>query len=479
MDNYTIYCGDALATLKNLPDNHYDACLSDPPYGLNFMGKEWDRGVPSAEVWAELLRVLKPGGYALVFGGTRTFHRLAVNLEDAGFVVKDCLSWLYGSGFPKSHNISKALDKQRTEDKEPVRVVCRYLRAAMDAAGVKSKHLVQHFDGCHPRLIDHWAARDTDSQPAVPTWEQWQKLREVLGLGDGMDAEVWRLNGRKGQPGDNWDRREVVGQVTNSGNYTDYAEAVGGSAGFKAEYNITAPATDAARQWDGYGTALKPAWEPCLLVQKPLDGTYANNVLAHGCGALNIDGCRVGRTEGDRTEYGRDKVLAHANTTSSLGKFDHVEPYAPHDAGRFPANLILDEAAAEALDATTDNASRFFYTAKVSTKERNAGCEDLPDREGADWPQGGVVAGNQNRGTTVKNNHPTLKPLSLTEYLAKLLLPATRAEGAEPRRIIVPFSGAGSEVIGCMQAGWDEVHGIELDPEYVAIAKARIAHWQR
>jgi DNA modification methylase len=164
--------GDCLDRLRELPDCSVDACVTDPPYGLSFMGKKWDYDVPTVDVWAEVLRVLKPGGHLLAFAGTRTQHRMAVRIEDAGFEIRDMIAWVYGSGFPKSLDVSKAIDKRRTEDLEPVRRICRVIRAAMDARGLKSRHLVDHFDGCHPRLIDHWAARDTDSQPSLPTWEQ-------------------------------------------------------------------------------------------------------------------------------------------------------------------------------------------------------------------------------------------------------------------------------------------------------------------
>lgn len=386
------------------------------------MGKEWDKGVPSAEVYRELLRVLKPGAFGLHFGGTRTFHRLAVNLEDAGFEIKDCLSWLYGSGFPKSHNISKALDK---------------------AAGAE-------------RLV---------------VGEQYVSAK-------GISAAEER------------------------------SETAAGSFGKSGLVAITAPATPAAVQWDGYGTALKPAWEPCLLVQKPLASTYANNVLVHGCGALNIDGCRVGT----------ETISVHNAPAGSFaggeeGRGSDTTSYRQHE-GRFPANLLLDEVAAEALDSKsgirpggnfpetrgkavatsfaggqrtpggaramkdTGGASRFFYTAKVSTKERNAGCEHLePPRFETNTPYGqGPEARAESNAAGSKNNHPTLKPLSLTEYLAKLLLVPERTDG-KPRRILVPFSGAGSEAIGAALAGWDEVVGIEIDPEYVKIAEARAKHW--
>ncbi len=354
--------GDCLEQLSQLPADFFDASLSDPPYGFSFMGKEWDKGVPSAAVYSQLLRVLKPGAFGLAFGGTRTFHRLAVNIEDAGAEIRDCLSWLYGSGFPKSHNISKAIDKAAGAE----RVVTR-------AGATKASEYAGKFD----------------------------------------------------------------------------------QASSSARERRDNPATEAAKHWNGYGTALKPAWEPCLLFQKPLDKTFANNALTHGCGGLNIDGSRVGSVGGSCREGKATQPNAQGWANMKGHRITQL------DAGRFPANLLLDEEAAAALDATQPRSksrradeggvSRFFYTAKTSTSERNAGLAD-------------------------KNDHPTLKPLSLNTYLAKLLLVPPRADG-QPRRCIVPFSGSGSEIIGALLAGWDEVWGIELSPEYVEIARARVKHW--
>lgn len=386
MQHFKLMTGDVTQQLATLPDNFFDAVLSDPPYGISFMGKAWDHGVPSADTYAELLRVLKPGAMGLHFGGTRMWHRLAVNLEDAGFELRDTVMWLYGSGFPKSHNISKAIDK---------------------AAGAERTVL-----GPKVRL------GDTKAYDANPTEN--------------------RLFGCSHDP---------IGV-------------------------LTAPATPAAKQWDGWGTALKPAWEPALLVQKPLAGTFANNALTHGCGGLNIDGCRVGDETiktvglaGGGDKYGRFKGEQQESNTI-IG--EHV--------GRFPANLILDEEAGAALG----EAQRFFYCAKVSTKERNAGLgAGFKDKVGGGMlgtANGTLLTGSGNeRNNLHKNNHPTLKPLALTEYLAKLLLVPERTDG-QPRRLLVPFSGAGSEMIGALLAGWDEVWGIELDPDYVAIAAARITH---
>lgn len=372
-ERFKIHTGDVLEVLKTLPDNYFDATLSDPPYGISFMGKQWDKGVPSEEVYAELLRVLKPGAFGIHFGGTRTFHRLAVNMEDAGFEIRDCLSWLYGSGFPKSYNISIGIDKKE---------------GVMSARGKRASFVGNNRQG------------------------------EELGI----------------------------------------CKPVGDHK----------PITTAATQWDGYGTALKPAWEPALLVQKPVAKTFANNALTYGCGGLNIEGARVGN-ETIINGQGNDNMF-HGNFSGNVTD--------PVKEGRFPANLILDEEAAAMLDATTDNSSRFFYCAKVSPKERNGGLGgEFPTLQEIGGGGTGTTASSKygSEKAPAKNNHPTLKPIALTEYLAKLLLVPARTDG-QPRRILVPFSGSGSEMIGCLKAGWDEVVGIEINPDYVEIAVARIKH---
>lgn len=425
---FKIIEGDVTEVLKTLPANFFDAVLSDPPYGISFMGKEWDRGVPSAATYRELSRVLKPGAFGLHFGGTRMWHRLAVNLEDAGFELRDTLMWLYGSGFPKSHNISKALEAK---------------------------------------------ARTGSSSPTA-------QRKAAMG-------ESYAPTPLAGTPG-----------YGTTGNFSNKDT---GSTGIE----VTTPS---AKQWDGYGTALKPAVEPALLVQKPLDKTFANNALTHGCGGLNIDGCRVGD----------DAISVHNAPKGSfaggeLERGSDTSSYREH-TGRFPANLILDEEAGEALDAQsgtlkggnfptrrgaavatyfaggqlteggarsmgdTGGASRFFYCAKVSAKERNAGCDAFVAKVVAerDGRTTGINSAGHQAPTIAKNNHPTLKPIALTTYLARLLLVPARTDG-QPRRILVPFSGAGSEMIGCLKAGWDEVWGIELDGAYVKIAEARVKHY--
>lgn len=415
---------DVMAALAQVPDNTFHGLLSDPPYGLEFMGKDWDKVVPGKDLWAEVYRVLRPGAHGLVFGGTRTFHRLAVALEDAGFEIRDCLMWLYAKGFPKSRNISFDVD---------------------------------------------------------------------------------RLAG--GEP-------EVVGSRVLSGNAAMSTADKGGTYGVQVgsacnvEVAVKRAVTEEGRAWEGWGTALKPCWEPILLVRKPLAGTIGANARAHGSGALNISGARIGDDGGTRkvdpTLYQKD---GNAYETSL-----HGGRKEPTGEGRWPANLLLDEDAAEYLDDVVgdrpsnpyranvaDGAvlpmrkrtaggtkerglgpSRFFFSAKVSTREREAGCEhlvaksagEMTDREdgsdGLNSPRAGA-----GRTGGARNNHPTLKPIDLNRYLATLLLPPPHVAAA----LLVPFSGAGSEVIGAARAGWGTILGIEQSPEYVEIANARIRYW--
>jgi len=394
----------------------FDAVLCDPPYGLGFMDSAWDHQVPSPELWSKVLCVCKPGAWLMAFGGTRLHHRTVCGIEDGGWQVRDSLAWMYGTGFPKSYNISKGIDK---------------------AVGAE---------------------------------------REVVG------------SGRSGQT-----RHAMAG---------DFAGA----------YDVTAPATTDAERWEGYGTALKPAYEPICLAQKPRDGTFVNNALTHGCGGLAIDGSRIG------VEGVWPRVV-------SLGKSGAGDVYGAGLAGsraagttnqgRWPANVILDEDAAAVLDAQSSTrpagyktdgahikvaqtydstsfemnanrtphrfgddggASRFFYCPKASRKEREAGLKGFETSIVNDGRATSIDNAYQRGDTQRRNTHPTVKPIDLIRYLARLILPPPREDGA-PRRILVPFSGSGSEMIGCLLAGWDEVVGIEMSEEYAEISRARIEHW--
>lgn len=530
----TIHHGDCREVMRTMPAESVHAICTDPPYGLSehseadvieclrawldgkeyepkkrgFMGKAWDGWVPGPTYWREAYRVLKPGGHLVAFAGTRTSDLMGIAIRLAGFEIRDTpqFFWTFGSGFPKSHNVSKAIDKARNDD---VRPVCRFLRAAMDAAGIASSALAPLFD-CHPRMIDHWAARDTDSQPCCPTWDQWLQLKEALALGDEMDAEVWRLNGRKGQPGEAWLERPITGTVEEWEGRANYA--LTSADGLRRDIAIT----EAAKEWDGFGTALKPAYEPIILARKPLVGTVAANVLAHGCGALNIDGCRVdgvppsvpqpafnsptGHTYGMKTGEGRSGDMSCASgrwpANLLLGCACSTDQHAPDCAV-----ALLDAQSGEAgaaapvrgtepsavtdgiygdrercLDAFHDDfggASRFFYTAKATRTEREAGLEHRVRRVVNDGRTKPIDNAYQRAETQRANIHPTVKPVSLMRWLVRLV------GGKRGSRILDPFCGSGTTGIACVLEGFD-FDGVDLEAEHCDIARGRIlaAHEQ-
>lgn len=424
MGEYVIHHGDCLEVLRTLADSSVDAVVTDPPYGLAFMGKRWDYDVPAVNVWAECLRVLKPGGHLLAFAGTRTQHRMAVRIEDAGFEIRDMIAWVYGSGFPKSLDVSKAIDKKR-DDTEAINAVVRWLENRRQAAGVTRVQIEQHFGT--KNIGQALFTITPGSKSRVATWDQWQKLKALLKFDDSIDDEIWRLNGRKGKPGEAWSDREVVAIATR-GNAGFSAEAVPRpwKEHIGEEYNITAPATEAARQWSGWGTALKPAMEPITVARKPLIGTVAANVLEHGTGAINVDGCRVG-ADGGTT---RSEQAPYADSGWRTGH--KVEPL---NAGRWPANLIHD--GSEEVTELLSDSARFFYCAKASKRDRGDG-----------------------------NRHPTVKPTNLMRYLCRLITPPNGT-------ILDPFTGSGSTAKAAMLEGFQFI-GIEREAEYVEIAKARI-----
>ena len=435
---------DCIEHMNTMPPESVDSIVTDPPYHLTskngqskgFMGKEWDGGAIAfrTEVWEAALRVAKPGAYLLAFGGTRTFHRMAVAIEDAGWEIRDTVMYVYGTGFPKSHNVSKAIDKE---------------------AGAE---------------------------------------REIVGQ---------RVHARKGV--------KIAEERT----------AIGaGSFGGERIGNVTVPATDAAKQWDGWGTALKPAWEPILVCRKPLDGTVAQNVLAHGTGAINIDGCRVGSDQlGGGTMPDLRDVGAMSKEASGIDKLSFGQNPRPAKrkeqsvyTGRWPANLIhdgSDEVVAlfpvdkphkmvrnrtlgarpfnndgkateyettETIEDSGGSAARFFYCAKTNKNDRNEGLDEFEDKENAHSTYGihsdeGLIHNNrnpENRTRAQKNHHPTVKPTALMRYLCKLVTPPAGT-------VLDPFMGSGSTGKAARMDGFGFI-GIEQDAEYIAIARARIAH---
>jgi len=420
-DRATLYRGDSRDVLPLLEPDQFTACVCDPPYHLTqasrkgvprsnnpetpfgrtrlgskgFMGKTWDGGDVAfqPQFWGEVLRVLKPGAMLLAFGGTRTFHRLTCAIEDAGFEVRDCLMWLYGSGFPKSLDISKALDK---------------------VAG---------------------AERSVIGRRKHPTLKDTNKLEEQANAAHGDNV---------------WAR----------------------------EWNITVPATELAKCWNGWGSSLKPAWEPIILAMKPLDGTFAENAHRHGVAGLNIDGSRIGVGRGGCRDGEKTAEKRYANRGST--NFAPTPGPRGGDAkGRWPANVLLDEQAGEMLDrqsgitksgamrrqvgpypgqnatgflrghsgphnqhGDSGGASRFFYCAKANRQDRT--CDGR-----------------------VENNHPTVKPRSLMEYLCRLVTPPGGGS------ILDPFMGSGSTGIAALATG-NRFVGIELEPESFEIGRRRI-----
>jgi site-specific DNA-methyltransferase (adenine-specific) len=376
--------GDSTKELWKLKD--IDTIITDPPYGLSFMGKKWDYDVPSVDFWKVALVACKPGATALVFAGSRTYHRMACNMEDAGWILKDTIMWLYGSGFPKATDISKQLDKG------------------------------------HERKVV--------SREKTP----------------------YKVDGKAK------DGISLVGSVR--GDFCKQQD----EDGYRIK-EITEPATPEAKLWNGWKShGLKPAYEPIIVAMKPNDGTYANNALKHGVSGLNIDG---GRIEGD---MGKDRAEGKPRiNTDKYGKANPVlNPQSP--LGRFPANIILDEEAGEMLDEQSGVLSA-GHAPKKSKANPFGGNNETPRTE-IKYKKGGASrffycakASKKERGQA--NSHPTVKPLALMEYLVKLT--ATPTGGV----VLDPFMGSGTTGLACKNQGRDFI-GIEMDEEYYRIAKARI-----
>ena len=411
--------GDCLEELKKLEDNSVDAVVCDPPYGLSntkpqqvadvlkawvtgdteavpatkvgFMGASWDSFVPPPAVWEECMRVLKPGGYMAVFAGARTQDLMGLSIRLAGFEIRDTLGWVYGSGMPKSHNISKAIDK---------------------AAGAE---------------------------------------REVVGAG--KSGKTYGMGGLRG------------------------VETPTGS------FDITAPATSEAQRWDGWGTALKPAIEPILLCRKPLDGTVASNVLAHGVGGLNIDACRVSHNEPeDHTKRVSPKLSGVYGDGTVRAESDSLRSPAP--AGRFPANVLLDEHAAKEMD---EQSGVSVSSVRVNVEKDYTSSQSLTPDSGKGGDRGHTDSGGASRFFPVfkyqakapkrerpvieredgsKVQHPTVKPVALMEWLVELITP--------PGGVVLdPFAGSGTTLQAALNKGFTPI-GIEQDADYIKLIEKRL-----
>jgi site-specific DNA-methyltransferase (adenine-specific) len=403
--NYQLHHGDCLEVMATMADNSVDAIVTDPPYGLSFMGKNWDHGVPGEAFWREALRVAKPGAHLLAFGGTRTFHRLAVAIEDAGWEIRDTigmphesgdrgdclwlLAWVYGSGFPKSLDVSKAIDKAAGAEREVVgeydtRGIQEPSKSGKTSSGISGLQNVHFHQGCKSKITP-----------------------------------------------------------------------------------ITAPATSEAQQWQGWGTALKPAWEPVIVARKPLQGTVAANVLKYGTGAINIDGCRVGNESTLKTN-GKTAIWADGGMNAEQGG---------STSGRWPANLIHD--------GSDEVVGLFPLTASHDTRD-SGGLRDNAKKGDVDFKrgsEGSLPLGRADSGSAARffycakaskadrgegNTHPTVKPTDLMRYLCRLVTP--------PGGIVLdPFMGSGSTGKAAILEGFQFI-GIEREAEYLAIAEARISH---
>jgi len=417
-----IKVGNCIDLMSELPDCSVDSVVTDPPYELGFMGKSWDAsGIAyNTEVWRQCLRVLKPGGHLLAFGGSRTYHRLACAIEDAGFEIRDQIMWVYGSGFPKSLDVSKALDK--------------------------------HFG----------------------------REREVIGYADPHDP------------------RTAMARSIYGGKIQD--EPGQGNP-------ITVPASGEAKAWNGWGTALKPAHEPIVVARKPFDGTVAENVLRWSTGAININACRVefASDEDKRESTGKnqheDFGTEPMTDNTVYGDYSMVKPTNYNPPGRWPANFIHDgsdevlelfpdrkggaypsrrgNAVATSFASGQDteggfrkmgddgSAARFFYCAKASTAERNAGLEGMPKKK-ADT-RNDVAAGIwKDMSAPHQNHHPTVKPVTLMRYLVRLVTP--------PNGVVLdPFLGSGTTAVAAIHENVKWM-GFEMNPEYAAIADRRAGH---
>jgi len=462
MSKIDLYNGDCLNKLKTMEDNSVDSIVTDPPYGIKFMNKDWDKGVPGVEVWEECLRVLKPGGHILAFAGTRTQHRMACNIEDAGFEIRDMLTWVYGSGFPKSQNIAKAMDKNRGNPEE----VSEWLST------LGSKKKLAEICEVSPRQIDHYIGKNTPCPQMIP-FDKLSKLCEFFN-----NFPTWlpnvapRIGEKRGEKLHSRSGGSDFGKIPNQKSLCKTEE-------------MFALASDEAKQWEGYGTALKPAIEPITLARKPLsERTIVANVLEHGTGGINIDASRVPHvTVGDGSNLA---LNSHLRETINGGNGGHVisteterRVVVPDNKGRFPANFIHDgsedvlsnfpetksgtvkekykgeykqeiygkfgeaQINPETVYGDSGNASRFFYCAKPSKKEKNSYLEE---------------------GT--KNTHVTVKPIKLMKYLVKLVTP-------ENGITLDPFMGSGTTGIAAIEQGFDFI-GCELEVDSFNLAQERI-----
>lgn len=526
MLNLDIRHGDCLAVLKSMFTNSVDSIVTDPPYGLAFMNKHWDYDVPSVEVWRECLRVLKPGGHLLSFGGTRTYHRMVVNIEDAGFEIRDQLQWLTGQGFPKSLDVLKAARKEglacecnekpeysmrslseenlsaseHTENKQG-----KVLQSCMSEQGLqkrrskrtKSQPCNGEESSLEGGLLHRTSEGLSDDPESYAPESQTKRICTRAHNGSGKDARQTSNEERRGSSLESQSKRQPPRE------FKDLRKSQRALDGASLQRCSKCSKTIFP---EGLGSALKPANEPICLARKPLsESTLAKNVKKWGTGGLNIDASRIeGKLEGDPNRFKR------TDGGEFVAKFDNAP--IVRSEGRWPANVLFDEEAAKMLDEqsgilkqgvagkrsrpfgdgniygtakefkhngtyacdTPSGASRFFYCAKASKSERNAGLEGMPvklndfQRESSGLASTTIDGVRQkgNCGQPNANHHPTVKPLKLMEYLCRLITPPNGT-------VLDPFMGSGTTGCAAKSLGFKFV-GIEREAEYVEIARKRI-----
>lgn len=444
----TLYLGDCRSVMAALEPESVHAVVTDPPYELGFMGKAWDKagGVASdPETWRLALDLLTPGGHLAAFAGSRTYHRIASAIDDAGFEIRDQLMWLYGSGFPKSLDVGKAIDA--ADKVGPTRERALRFTEWMRSTGLTSRR-VNQITGSS--MGSHYLT--AKEQPEVATREMFERLRPHLpavpawveGLVDARTVESENLKRRPKIA----DHEQAAHAATWRSNYDGGRVAPPGT--------ITAAYSDQAKRWEGWGTALKPAHEPIALGRKPFKGAVRDAVLAHGTAAINVDGCRVG-TGGGTQSLGSAK-------TGMFG-VGGVAEIISLDAGRWPANVITDGSPdiLEAFPASARDAIRFFYAPKADKAEREYGLAGV-----------GALRDGGRASQSRSNVHPTVKPVDLMRWLCRLITPgAGHRHDGRPGVVLDPFMGSGSTGMAAAREGLRFV-GIEQSPEYFEIAYKRI-----
>ena len=497
MNSIDIRHGDCLEVLRSLPDNSVDSVTTDPPYGLSntkptqvadvlaawvtgdteavpakkggFMGKDWDSFVPPPAVWAECLRVLKPGGHMAVFAGSRTQDLMGLSIRLAGFEIRDTLGWIYGSGFPKSMDVSKAIDKGQALTTGRAFEFTEWMRST----GITARQIDE---ATGTKMGSHYTTHPT--QPAIATADLFDMLRPLL---PEVPERIERLVAeRTGIEWSDYVKREITQVATRELVQGDAISFDQRSSSERERRDN--PSSDAAKQWDGWGTALKPAIEPIILARKPLDGTVAANVLAHGVGGLNIDGCRVSASDAPE---GRKRHGGGIPGNGSSYELPDVRPSSP--AGRFPANVLLDEHAAKEMDKQSGNVKGVVGMKKVSgghnfnvgehtPQKFNKTGEQIKDNGGASRffpvfkyqakaPKKERPVIEREDGTKIQ--HPTVKPLALMEWLVTLITP-------EGGTTLDPFAGTGTTLQAARDKGFAAI-GVEQDADYIALIEQRLA----